>query len=39
MHFTLTDNIRIAHDGNDGLRKVFEYSETYTPEATPSPAK
>ena len=37
MHFTLTDNIRIAHDGNDGLRKVFEYSETYTPEATPDP--
>ena len=38
MHFTLTDNIRIAHDGNDGLRKVFEYSETYTPEATPGPS-
>ena len=38
MHFTLTDNIRISHDGNDGLRKVFEYSETYAPEATPSPA-
>ena len=31
MHFTLTDNIRISHDGNDGLRKVFDYSETYTP--------
>ena len=33
MHFTLTDNIRISHDGNDGLRKVFEYIEAYTPEA------
>ena len=32
MHFTLTDNIRISHDGNDGLRKVFEYIEAYTPE-------
>lgn len=31
MHFTLTDNIRISHDGNDGLRKVFDYCETYTP--------
>ncbi|NLI53617.1 MAG: hypothetical protein GX417_04755 [Clostridiales bacterium] len=31
MHFTLTDNIRISHDGNDGLRKVYEYIETYTP--------
>ena len=31
MHFTLTDNIRISHDGNDGLRKVFDYSETYAP--------
>jgi len=31
MHFTLTDHIRISHDGNDGLRKVFEYSETYSP--------
>lgn len=30
MHFTLTDNIRISHDGNEGLRKVFEYCETYT---------
>ena len=29
MHFTLTDNIRISHDGNDGLRKVFEYTENY----------
>jgi hypothetical protein len=29
MHFTLTDNIRISHDGNEGLRKVFEYSEDY----------
>lgn len=29
MHFTLTDNIRISHDGNEGLRKVFEYSENY----------
>lgn len=29
MHFTLADNIRISHDGNDGLRKVFEYAETY----------
>jgi hypothetical protein len=29
MHFTLTDNIRISHDGNEGLRKVYEYSETY----------
>lgn len=28
MHFTLTDNIRISHDGNDGLRKVFEYAES-----------
>jgi hypothetical protein len=27
MHFTLTDNIRISHDGNDGLRKVYEYAE------------
>ena len=33
MHFSLTDNIRISHDGNDGLRKVFEYIEAYTPEA------
>ncbi len=31
MHFTLTDNIRISHDGNEGLRKVFDYSETYSP--------
>jgi len=31
MHFTLTDNIRISHDGNEGLRKVFAYSETYAP--------
>ena len=31
MHFTLTDNIRISHDGNDGLRKVFDYCETYSP--------
>ena len=31
MHFTLTDNIRISHDGNEGLRKVFEYAETYAP--------
>lgn len=31
MHFTLTDNIRISHDGNDGLRKVFDYIETYAP--------
>jgi len=29
MHFTLTDNIRISHDGNKGLRKVFEYTENY----------
>ncbi len=29
MHFTLADNIRISHDGNDGLRKVFEYAESY----------
>ena len=29
MHFTLTDNIRISHDGNQGLRKVFEYTESY----------
>ena len=29
MHFTLTDNIRISHDGNQGLRKVFEYTENY----------
>lgn len=29
MHFTLTDNIRISHDGNQGLRKVFEYTEHY----------
>lgn len=29
MHFTLTDNIRISHDGNEGLRKVFEYAESY----------
>ena len=30
MHFTLTDNIRNSHDGgNRGLRKVYEYSETY----------
>ena len=29
MHFTLTDNIRNAHDNKSsrGLRKVFEYSE------------
>ena len=33
MHFSLTDNIRISHDGNDGLRKVFEYIEAYTPES------
>ena len=33
MHFTLTDNIRISHDGNDGLRKVYEYIEAYSPEA------
>lgn len=38
MHFSLTDNIRIAHDGNDGLRKVFEYAETYVPTVTPTPA-
>lgn len=25
MHFTLTDNIKIAHDGPEGLRKVFAY--------------
>ena len=31
MHFTLADNIRISHDGNDGLRKVFDYSESYSP--------
>lgn len=31
MHFTLTDNIRISHDGNEGLRKVFEYAESYAP--------
>ena len=31
MHFTLTDNIRISHDGNSGLRKVYEYIEEYTP--------
>lgn len=30
MHFTLTDNIRISHDGNEGLRKVFAYTESYT---------
>lgn len=30
MHFTLTDNIRISHDGNDGLRKVYEYIEDYS---------
>ncbi len=30
MHFTLTDNIRISHDGNEGLRKVFDYSESYS---------
>ena len=30
MHFTLTDNIRISHDGNEGLRKVFDYSENYS---------
>ncbi len=30
MHFTLTDNIRISHDGNAGLRKVYEYIEDYT---------
>lgn len=29
MHFTLTDNIRISHDGNEGLRKVFAYAESY----------
>ncbi len=29
MHFTLTDNIRISHDGNEGLRKVYEYCESY----------
>ncbi len=29
MHFTLTDNIRLSHDGSDGLRKVFAYSETF----------
>ncbi|MEA4870078.1 MAG: M15 family metallopeptidase [Christensenella sp.] len=33
MHFTLTDNIRISHDGNDGLRKVYEYIEAYTPQS------
>ena len=33
MHFTLTDNIRISHDGNDGLRKVYDYIEAYTPES------
>jgi hypothetical protein len=32
MHFTLTDNIRISHTGNEGLRKVKEYIEAYTPE-------
>ncbi|MDO4572291.1 MAG: M15 family metallopeptidase [Clostridia bacterium] len=25
MHFTLTDNILLEHDGPEGLRKVFEY--------------
>ncbi|MCE5189458.1 MAG: M15 family metallopeptidase [Eubacteriales bacterium] len=30
MHFTLTDNIRISHDGNEGLRKVFAYTEDYS---------
>ncbi len=29
MHFTRPDNIRISHDGNDGLRKVYEYAENY----------
>jgi len=29
MHFTLTENIRLSHDGNAGLRKVYEYSETF----------
>jgi hypothetical protein len=29
MHFTLTDNIRISHEGNEGLKKVFEYCEMY----------
>lgn len=38
MHFTLADNIRISHDGNDGLRKVFAYAETYEPVTTPAPA-
>jgi hypothetical protein len=31
MHFTLTDNIRVSHDGNSGLRKVYEYIEKYAP--------
>jgi hypothetical protein len=31
MHFTLTDNIRTDHSGNAGLRKVFDYIETYAP--------
>ncbi len=31
MHFTLTDNIRVDHSGNAGLRKVYEYAETYAP--------
>ena len=31
MHFTLTDNIRISHGGNSGLRKVFEYVEAFEP--------
>ena len=30
MHFSLSENIRISHDGNEGLRKVFEYSEDYS---------
>ena len=25
MHFVLTDNIKIAHDSAEGLRKVFSY--------------
>ena len=31
MHFTLTDNIKNTHDSSStrGLRKVFEYSESY----------
>ncbi|MBQ2770846.1 MAG: M15 family metallopeptidase [Clostridia bacterium] len=25
MHFTLTDRVRLSHDGKSGLRKVFSY--------------